>query len=318
MADRRKLLLVVGPGRSGTSAFSGSAAALGYWVPQPEVQADRSNPRGFNESWWAVRFHDRILESLKMVNYDARPYAWQLTQRAARRQEIHDELREWLAGEFDNHDRVLVKDPRTAWFLGLWKQISDDLDLDLRFVTVLRPPAEVVASASKAYPTHHRDTSRLAGWVNVLLRSEKMTRDDQRGFVRYADLLADSRKVLEQIDKTADLDFDWADKAALTNVESFLDPGLRRQNASLDAVDAPSYLIDIATRVWDAFNSLVSKDGKTAQRDLDALRGEYRRTYLEAEQLVRHSIDHRKDEIKALRRRRARAAEDTAAESAAT
>ena len=53
----RSLILVAGSGRSGTSLFTGIVQRLGYAVPQPEVPADDTNPRGFGESQWVVDFH---------------------------------------------------------------------------------------------------------------------------------------------------------------------------------------------------------------------------------------------------------------------
>src|SRR5207247_7594273 len=47
--SRRSLVLVAGSGRSGTSLFSGILQRLGFYVPQPEVRADDTNPRGFAE-----------------------------------------------------------------------------------------------------------------------------------------------------------------------------------------------------------------------------------------------------------------------------
>ena len=40
----RKVLLVAGAGRSGTSTMAGIASKLGMHVPLPEVPADASNP----------------------------------------------------------------------------------------------------------------------------------------------------------------------------------------------------------------------------------------------------------------------------------
>ena len=56
-----KLVLVTGSGRSGTSTVSGTLKMLGCYVPQPEVKADSSNPRGFFEPRWAVDVQTRLL-----------------------------------------------------------------------------------------------------------------------------------------------------------------------------------------------------------------------------------------------------------------
>lgn len=52
----RTLVLVVGTGRSGTSLLTGIVRELGYSVPQPELNPNETNPRGFNEPRWVVGF----------------------------------------------------------------------------------------------------------------------------------------------------------------------------------------------------------------------------------------------------------------------
>ncbi|MGZ4640147.1 MAG: sulfotransferase family protein, partial [Actinomycetes bacterium] len=56
-APRRRLVLVAGVGRSGTSVFAGILRQAGFHVPQPEVDADSTNPKGFGEPRWVVDFH---------------------------------------------------------------------------------------------------------------------------------------------------------------------------------------------------------------------------------------------------------------------
>ena len=46
---KRRVVFVVGSGRSGTSTMAGALQALGMHVPQPEVRADETNPKGFAE-----------------------------------------------------------------------------------------------------------------------------------------------------------------------------------------------------------------------------------------------------------------------------
>src|SRR5262245_1295555 len=55
--DPRRLMLVVGSGRSGTSLFTGVMQRLGFYVPEPEVVADETNPTGFGEPQWVVDLH---------------------------------------------------------------------------------------------------------------------------------------------------------------------------------------------------------------------------------------------------------------------
>src|SRR3954469_7348849 len=115
----RRLLLVVGIGRSGTSVFPGILGQLGWYIPQPEVQADDTNPKGFGEPKWVVDFHSRLMRRQRMRVYDARPRAWTLATEASDEPAVVDELRTWLAAQTGDYD-VAVKDPRNVFFLPAW------------------------------------------------------------------------------------------------------------------------------------------------------------------------------------------------------
>ncbi len=69
------LVLVSGSGRSGTSSLAGTLKRLGLHVPQPEVEASETNPRGFYEPQWVIDFHKRHLRELALFNIDSRPSA---------------------------------------------------------------------------------------------------------------------------------------------------------------------------------------------------------------------------------------------------
>jgi hypothetical protein len=283
-------LLVVGAGRSGTSAFSGSIAALGYSVPQPELNPNKTNPRGFGEPRWAVLFQETLLREARVTNLDGRPYAWRHTRRVTAGDEAADQLREWLGEQFDQSTQVVVKDPRTVWLLPLWSRVSADLGLDLSCVTVLRPPAEVVASARRWYSSDHNDTDWLCGWMNVQTRAEKQTRDVRRAFIRYSDLLTDWRTVFRALDSRLDLGLALDSDSAATRVDEWLDPGLRREQATLDELDVPATVRSLIDRLWAELDGAVEHDDDARRLRLDQLRAEYRRMYLDAELIVASSI----------------------------
>ncbi len=282
-------MLVVGVGRSGTSAFSGSVAALGYAVPQPEIRADETNPRGFGEPRWAVGFHSGLLRGAQVATWDARPYAWRHTRSAGQDAEVAAELRAWLTTQFEGHDRVVVKDPRTAWFLPLWDQVSSEMGLETSYVTLLRSPAEAVASASRWYKGPNRPTARICGWMNVQLRTERQTRESKRAFIRYTDLLTDWRSVLTGINAKLHLGLDLDDQAATEQVDAWLDPGLRREQATLADLELPAAVRPLIERVSAELDGAVENDDRARRVRLDQLRAEYRRLYLDSEQITHSS-----------------------------
>ena len=72
----KRLVLVVGVGRSGTSLLAGVLGQLGFHIPQPEITADDTNPKGFGEPRWVVDFHTKLMRRLRVIVFDARPVAF--------------------------------------------------------------------------------------------------------------------------------------------------------------------------------------------------------------------------------------------------
>lgn len=291
MSDRT-LVLVAGSGRSGTSLFSGILQRLGMHVPQPEVPADESNPRGFAESQWVVDFHARQLRAAHVQVADARPAAWARTAEVSLRSEVEAELRRWLTGQFAQSPALVIKDPRLSWFLPLWQRVAEQEGASVRFVTMLRHPAAVVDSKLRWYGGRQDETARAAGWLNQTLFTERATREGRRAFVRYDDLLDDWVRTIGDVGDALDLaQVRDAPAPALRRVHEFVDSGLSRSRAGWDGLDVPDALREQAEAVWTLVSLLA--DGETSPRlteGLDELRGAYTRYYAEAEAVATSSI----------------------------
>jgi hypothetical protein len=290
----RSLILVAGSGRSGTSLFTGIVQRLGYAVPQPEVPADDTNPRGFGESQWVVDFHTRLLRRAGVQVSDARPAAWALTAQAGLDAGAEAELREWLAGQLAAAGHLVVKDPRISWFLPLWRRCGDELGASPRFVTMLRHPAAVIDSKQRWYGGWQSEVSRAAGWLNQTLFTERGTRGAPRAFVRYDDLLADWTRAIGDVGHTLDLEvLRDASPAAMRRVHEFVDRGLRRSAADWGRLTVPEHLREQAEDVWLLVSRLASEDDGERQEvcdRLDELRGAYATYYAEAEAVAQSSI----------------------------
>jgi hypothetical protein len=279
----KRLVLVVGVGRSGTSLLAGVLGQLGFHIPQPEVTADETNPKGFGEPRWVVDFHSRLMRRLRVIVFDARPVAFEKTAAVA----DAAELRTWLAGELAQADDIVVKDPRVGWFLKLWKRTCDELGVQVGQVTMLRHPAEILTSARRSYGTWQSDASRAAAWVNVMLETERQTRGARRVYVRYDDLLADWRSQIERIGAALDLPLlaDVAPERAAA-VDAFVDPSLHRARTGWEELEVPERVRSLCDRVWELFAA--GADERRAE--LDAALDEYRALYGEAEAIAQPSV----------------------------
>lgn len=290
---RRSLVLVVGSGRSGTSLFSELLHRLGYHVPQPQIEPDVSNPRGFAESKWVVEFHTGLLKKAKVQTSDARPDAWAAAANAVGNQ-AEDQARTFLRKQLNDSEHVLIKDPRLAWFLPLWRRLADELGVTPRFVTMLRHPAAVLESKSRYYGDWQGDVSRAAGWLNTMLYTERATREGLRTFVRYDDLLDDWTRVVAGVGEELALDpVSSANPGMIRAADEFVDPSLSRATPSWTEFEMPDDLRRLADSVWTLLGRLADRQvptGDAALTELDSTREAYVSLYRRAEAVAQSSV----------------------------
>lgn len=299
-ADERPLLiLVTGTGRSGTSTIAGTLHHLGLDVPGPYLGANKSNPKGFFESKWAVQFHKRITKRARINDFDSRPDALDLARDAVTPQ-LRTELAEFLAGHADS-PQVVVKDPRTVWSQYLWAEAAGLAGLSIRYLSMLRHPAEVIGSranyyASKADEAQRKryETFNIARWINSSVISERETRGARRTFVAYNDLLGDWRSALSRVRDDLGLNFDY-DLAPGTHhpVDDFIDPDLRRIRVTWDDLDVPVSVRQIAQEIWDNLAVLRDNGGNDAEASqrMDALGERYQELLAESVAIAHDEIE---------------------------
>ena len=278
-----KLVIVTGSGRSGTSSVAGALKRLGLHVPQPEVEADESNPRGYYEPLWVTEFHKELLNPIPVRTIDSRPTAGERAA-AAVTPEVEERLRSWLQGELDE-PQILVKDPREFWVHDLWLRVAGELGAEVTTLTMLRHPTEVVRSRDTAYLAEQtpgfrrqRETANVAAWVNAAFETERTTRRHRRAFVPYTDLIADWRAALTRAGEQ--LGLTYGDTTAPHPVDDFIDVRLNRSQVTWDDLEVWPQLRDLAERTWAAMNALVtSPHDEQAIADHERMREVYAEMY---------------------------------------
>ena len=267
-----KLVLVTGSGRSGTSSVAGTLKRLGLHIPQPEVETDESNPRGYYEPLWVAEFHKWLLNPIPVRTIDSRPNAGKIAKKHVT-PEVEEQLRDWLREQLDlGHSQILLKDTRAYWVYDLWQRMAAEFGAELTCLTMLRHPAEVVRSRDTAYLAdmdrqfrRQRETTNVAAWINAAFETERVTRGNPRAFVRYPDLIADWRAAMTAGRQAAGADLRRRPDAGAP-------PGRRLHRRRAQPLAAPTgtasrsarRCVDLADRSWDAMNALV--DSPTTRR----------------------------------------------------
>lgn len=307
MAQQSKWVIITGSGRSGTSSVAGTLKRLGLHIPQPEVEADEKNPRGYYEPLWLAALLKDLLNPVPVRTIDSRPHAADVAARAVAESDVEDQLREWLRGLLD-HPQVAIKDTRAFWVYAMFVRLADELGVELTSLTMLRHPTEVVRSRETAYLTHQseqfrqeRETTNVAAWMNAAFETERVTREHARAFVRYPDLRSDWREAMVRAGKQLGLAYN-ADLVSVEDhpVDDFIDSGLFRSRVTWDDIEVAPVLKEMAERVWEAMNTLVdSPHDERAIADLERLREEYVELYSFAAAMAQ---DERTAQVVAVRR----------------
>lgn len=291
---QRRIVFVIGSGRSGTSALAGALRLLGMHVPQPEVSPDETNPKGFGESQWVVDFHNKLLRRSNVLLSDARPGAWFDAGRLATVETLREQLCTWLEEQFaDGHNEILIKDPRLVWFVGLWQAAAARLDAQTAYVIMLRPPHEVIASKKKYYPSLQSELTRIAGWVNLMVHAERASRGAPRVFMHYRDLLADWTVPLYAAGERLQLESVRSATAAdIRKVHDYIDPSLHRVRDDEVEIDVPKRLLALLDDTWNQLAETAVEGGDTpeAWAAFDALRRDYQQLYEEAEGIAQSTV----------------------------
>ena len=304
--DAPSLVFVLGPGRSGTSTMAGALSFSGYTVPQA-IKGNETNPLGFFEPRWVVDFHRNYLRKADVSTLDTDPVALTLLERAVAGPEVREELATWLRGRLARNSHLVIKDPRMVWFKGLWLDVANDLGVEPRFIIMLRHPAEVSSSRSTYYDA--REVPAVAGWINVALMTERLTRGNRRSLVPYSQLAADWRPELIRLREHLDLTLEPAPETAPHPVDDFIDPSLRRMTPDWTKVAAPAHLQELAERTFVELSNLAEMgESEGAYAALDAIAAEYAVVHADAVDLVGTTVRRARAESRKRGARQARAA----------
>jgi hypothetical protein len=304
--DRQVLVLVTGSARSGTSALAGSLNHLGFHVPQPMVPASERNAKGHFEPWFSIHFHKKHLKRAGVRAGDASPETQQRLAEVLADPDVRGELRNWLALQVQ--PRLVVKDPHAMRFLDVWRGACADLDIDLRFLTTVRHPAEVVGSRDLVWGQERDDAERaakeitnVAAWVEIALVTERDTRGRTRSFIRYDDLVSDWRSSLGRVSEQLDLGIDTSSEPGTHELDTWLDPGMQRSSLTWDDLRVTPEVQALAEATWKELDVLCGQpQDPAASERLDRVSRDYARLFFEARALVQDELRYETHEAQAV------------------
>ena len=219
MGYPKKIIIVLGMHRSGTSTMAGLMDLLGFSVGKNLMPWNEFNAKGYFECTAIVAIHDELLDALGSCWHDIRflPAGWLASASA---QKAKAQLILLFKTEYADQVVGVLKDPRICHLLPLWLEIFGELNIKPVFIFSRRYPDEVIASLAKR-DTIPENSSRLL-YISHLLDAELYSRGFTRVVVDFSVLLTDWMTVMHTIDKHLTLNIlPLPEHTAITRCSSF-------------------------------------------------------------------------------------------------
>ena len=265
---KRKLIVVLGMHRGGTSAVTRSLQVLHVELGDDLMPAALgNNPTGF---WEDIEINALNIEMLRTIDDDWHHFS-PINQKdiaALRRAGFLKRAAELLNAKMGDNPIFGFKDPRTAKLLPFWRTVFTRCKFEVGYVLAIRHPLSVVRSLGKRDGFEPEKSYLL--WLAHVLESLSGTSNSQRVLIDYDLLVQDPDREIYRLAVVLTLD---VDSAALTNYKSeFLDASLRHTVFKLSDLkndtSCPPLVQDIYSELLEVAADRVSLEAKSFQRNL--------------------------------------------------
>lgn len=230
MPQQKKIFVILGMARTGTSVLTRGIKALGIDLGDRLTPASKWNPRGFWEDNEIVyQVNEKVLIALGS-SWDGIPFFTQIPETETF-QKLKNTAIRILENRFSKNDIWAFKDPRTARILTFWQTVFTALSLQDNYIISLRNPL----SAARSY-------QRLTGadiehglllWITHLIAAINLSEGKNRIIVSYDLLMKEPKNQLLRIKN--DLKIPGTQQIDEINhyVKTFLDNNLKHYETSL-------------------------------------------------------------------------------------
>ena len=290
----RRLVLIAGSGRSGTSLMSLALKQLGAHVPQPEVPANDTNPAGFGEPQWLVDFHNEQLRKLDIMLTEARPAAIQRSVIAQSSTGAFNSALPWFIEQSDASGVVVLKDPRLTWFLDLWAEVGLLAGVAPSVIRMVRDPRSVVGSKLRWYANNRTPDFLLGGWIianqAVDICAERVAVRSVEHHALIRNPVVEVERIVERLDLGCHLEMTPESVSAISGLLDRERIHSESTAHSFDEVCNPDVL-GLAMQIHRSLCEEISggTDADQALEDRRDLYARYASVYAAAERLSHHS-----------------------------
>jgi len=281
----KKIIVVIGMHRSGTSTVMNALACLGVSLGDNLLPPGVDNPKGF--------FEDKSVNDLNVEMLDAIGQTW-FSLSLVRDEDIDklitlgyvEKAIALLSDKTRNTPVFGFKDPRVSKLLKFWKRVFARMNCDVQYVLCLRHPLSVANSLLKRNKSPIQKGYLL--WLSYNMSIVTESQDLRLIALDYDQLMespiAHIQSLAEQLGFTADMEL------ANQFANEFLDKELRHTSFNALALVNDPRCPAVVAKAYALFSKMLAVDNRKANAELLQFYQEHKNS-LDAEFLLLDEIE---------------------------
>lgn len=244
-AKNKSCIVVLGMHRSGTSLIAKGLDALGVYLGEKFVPTRSDNPKGFWENERIVELNNNILSYLGINLFGTKLIS------ESEIKAIPDEYYSKAISIINSLQTKNVfgfKDPRTARLILFWIKVFQSLNLNVKYIIVIRNPTSVAYSLNKRDNLHLIHSKLL--WLIHVLPSLYYILDEEKIIIDYDDFLESPFYFLNEISEFI-FSKTIANEQTHFYINSFVDSSLRHNSYSCDNIQHYDDLLSLVNKTYN-------------------------------------------------------------------
>jgi len=233
---KQTCILVLGMHCSGTSALTGMLGLLDVYLGSELMEESIANVKGYYESNTLCRINDKLLYQIDSSWDDV----FFEEEKISNVKDVGD-LKNYIKKEFEHSDNFAIKDPRIVFLFPVYKRVLKELGINVKIIIPFHHPIEVTSSLNRKNNFSYEKGILL--WAYHFLLAEKSSREFERVFIGFNELILNSRSVLILISEKLHISFKSKYTENIKQINEFLEFGLKHHNQSIDDLSENSYKI---------------------------------------------------------------------------
>ena len=250
-STRSRAVIVLGVGRSGTSAITRGLGALGVELGDRLRGATRlKNPTGFYEDTDLLRINKRLKHILDVRGESVRllePDWW----KQPTVEQLRDDAVAIIRRRFGGCPLWGYKYARTLRFMPFWTAVFDAADIDTRYLVAIRNPLSVARSRARLDPWRGTQEQSDLEWLVNVVPYFRQVRERPLVVADFDLFMADPAAQLQRIARGLDLPLSAEVQASVKAFgDEFLDPSLRHSRHGADDLDRDGRVNDLTRTAY--------------------------------------------------------------------